>query len=164
MIATVKDEKYGYISYDENFWSGKKLISIGGVILSKMKRNLYIYQTADQTIYVKVEGSYLFGVSLVINGERIMITEKPKWYEVALSVSIFIAVMIWGNVPALFYIFPVVSGAIGGAISGCAACVCLFVMRKQKNIIMKLITFLISFIAAILICFLFAVFLITVSA
>lgn len=152
MIATVKDEKYGYISYDENFWSGKKLISIGGVILSKMKRNLYIYQTADQTIYVKVEGSYLFGVSLVINGERIMITEKPKWYEVALSLFIFIFVLVWGNSPALCAILPIVGGAIGGAISGAMMCLCLLFMKKTDSLAKKLLVFAGCFVGAVLAC------------
>ena len=45
-----------------------------------------------------------------------------KWYEMALSILIFVFYLIWGTVPALCLIFPVIGGGLGGLLYAAIAC------------------------------------------
>lgn len=66
--------------------------------------------------------------------------------------------LLWfgGNVPSLIKIFPVVSGAIGGLISGIFAVVSLYVMKLTKKPHWKILIGLGFFVLTVLICYLIA--------
>ncbi len=145
---------YGQIEYQEDFWTGRRELTFNGVALTRKKRNLFVLNTESGALDCRVKGSFLTGVTLHVDEDVIPITPPCKWYEVACSVSIFVLILIWGNVPALGQIVPVVGGAIGGAISGLTGCLCLFLMRNTKNVVHKLLIWLGLFVGTFLICFL----------
>ena len=47
IILNNKQTKNKELYYEENFWTGKKTIKYNGVILTKIKRNLYEYKDGD---------------------------------------------------------------------------------------------------------------------
>ncbi len=139
MKKVINSSKYGDIVYSENFWTGKKAISINGVDLAKKSKNLYEYAKEDVTLQVEVKGNFTMGVKLMINDEEIIVTPAPKWYEIALSLIGFVLIMVWGNVPQLCSIVPVVGGAIGGLISGLLCMVNFVVITKFNKIWLKVL-------------------------
>lgn len=136
MKQTIQHEKYGEILYNENFWTGKKSLSMNGAPLTKISKKEF--QTANG-VTGTVTGSFLSGACLSIGGETIRLTPKITWYEIVLCLLPFILIMIWGNVVELCLIVPVVGGAIGGAISGMLSVVSLFVMRSVKPVWAKIL-------------------------
>ncbi|MBO5102722.1 MAG: hypothetical protein J6C13_01360 [Clostridia bacterium] len=133
---------YGKIVYNESDWTGKKTITINGKELTKTSKTGFIYDNNGTQIPVTVEGNFWLGSSIKINNEKIELIEKSKWYEIACALSIFILILIWGNVPALCAIVPVVGGAIGGLVSAVFAMFCLIFMKRVKSIWLKLLIWL----------------------
>ena len=157
MKASTHHVGYGQIEYTENFWTGKRELAIGGQKLLKKKKNVYTFNSETGNLDCRIKGSFLTGATLHIDQDVIQLSEPCKWYEIFCSVLIFAFVLIWGNVPSLCRIFPIVGGAIGGGISGLGACVSLFLMKQTKNAGLKLLVWLGMFVVTILICFLVAV-------
>ena len=158
MKASTHHVGYGEIEYNENFWTGKRELAIGGQKLLKKKKNVYTFNSETGNLDCRIKGSFLTGATLHIDQDVIQLSESCKWYEIFCSVLIFAFVLIWGNVPSLCRIFPIVGGAIGGGISGLGACVSLFLMKRTKNAGLKLLVWLGMFVATILLCFLVAKF------
>lgn len=156
MKATVQHNGYGQIEYEENFWTGKKELSINGTKLTKQKKNEFALNNQDGTLTCRITGNFLRGARLLINQDEIELTTPTKWYEFACAISIFLLILVWGNTPALCAIIPVIGGAIGGAISGVAAFVNLFLMKKTKNVSVKLLIWLGMLVATFLVCFVIA--------
>lgn len=136
MKQTIQHEKYGEILYDENFWTGKKTLSINDTPLTKISKKEF--QTENGTIGA-IKGNFLLGANLLIDNETISLTPKIKWYEIVLCILPFILIMVWGNTIALCKIVPVVGGAIGGGLSALLSCVGLCLMRMVKPIWAKLL-------------------------
>lgn len=156
MKTEVHHVGYGRIEYEESFWSGKRIIKIDNRELTKKSRNIYILKTEDGDLECKVKGSFIFGVSLYIDQDIIQLTEHCKWYEMFLSMLICVFVLIWGNIPGLSKMFPIIGGAIGGGISGAAMCVNLVLMKQRKNVAIKLLIWFGMFVGTVITCFLFA--------
>ena len=156
MKVTQHHDGYGQIEYEEDFWTGKRELTINGVKLTKQKKNVFVLNQESGALDCRIKGSYLSGVTLYVDQDVIELTPPCKWYEMVCSVSIFMLILIWGNVPALCEILPVVGGAIGGAISGLAACVNLLMMKKAKNVVQKLLIWLGIFVGTFFVCFLIA--------
>ena len=155
MKTTVHHIAYGTINYEENVWSGKKSLAIGGVRLPMKKKNVFKLNTQKGSFDCKVKGNALTGASLLIGEDVIQLTSAPKWYETACSVLIFMTIMIWGNSVALCTaLFPVIGGALGGAISGFTSFLCLFLMRSTKKVWQKLLIWLGLYLATLLLCYL----------
>ena len=145
---------YGVIDYEENFWTGKKEIFVNGTKLEKRDKTTFWMNMGAEEIVIRVQGGFLTGVSLLIGGEVLPVTPKSKWYELVCSAAIFVLILIWGNNPALCSILPIVGGAIGGAISGLAACVNLLAMRSAKSAVTKLFVWIGITAATVLVCLL----------
>ena len=158
MKASTHHVGYGQIEYNENFWTGKRELAIGGQKLLKKKKNVYTFNSETGNLDCRIKGSFLTGATLHIDQDVIQLSEPCKWYEIFCSVLIFAFVLVWGTVPSLCRIFPIVGGAIGGGISGLGACVSLFLMKRTKNAGLKLLVWLGMFVATILLCFLVAEF------
>ena len=158
MKASVHHVGYGQIEYDENFWTGKRELTIGGQKLLKKKKNVYVLKDENKELECRIKGSFLTGATLYIEQDVIQLSAPCKWYEICCSALICVFVLTWGNSPSLCKIFPIVGGAIGGGISGLGACVSLFLMRRTKNAGLKLLVWLGMFVATILLCFLVAEF------
>lgn len=161
MKTVLQNEKYGEIVYEESAWSGKKSISINGVILQKKDKTTFEYVTDEEIETVIVKGNSMSGAKLSIGGQTIQVIAPPKWYEVALSVLIFAFILVWGNVPQLCLIFPLVGGAIGGFISGMFAVLNFMIMRKLEKPYFKILIFIAFMAATILVCYLIALLIIS---
>lgn len=159
MKASTHHVGYGQIEYNENFWTGKRELTIGGQKLLKKKKNVYTFNSETGNLDCRIKGSFLTGATLHIDQDVIQLSEPCKWYEIFCSVLIFAFVLIWGNIPQLCMIIPIVGGAIGGGISGLGACLSLFLMRQAKNVGSKLLVWLGIFAATVVLCFLIAEFL-----
>ena len=149
MNQVVKHEKYGEISYEESAWTGRKALSINGVPLNKISKKEF--QTQDGKT-ATVTGNFLWGANLVIDGETISLTPRIKWYEIALCLLPFILIMVWGNVPSLCRIIPVVGGALGGFISALFSCLGLIFIKKMKTVGLKLLVALAAIVVTFGIC------------
>ena len=151
MQQVVMHDTIGKIEYNENFWTGKKTLSVNDVPLQKISKKDFMLPSGEQ---VSVCGNYLTGSYLQTATEKIRLTPSVTWYEIALSVLPFLLILIWGNVPALCAIVPVVGGAIGGAISGVLSFVNLFIIKGIKSVWLKMLISVCMLGAAFLICFL----------
>ena len=162
MKASVHHVGYGQIEYDENFWTGKRELTIGGQKLLKKKKNVYMLNDENGELECRIKGSFLTGATLYIEQDVIQLSAPCKWYEICCSVFIFAFVLTWGNSPSLCKIFPIVGGAIGGGISGMTTCMNLFLMRETKKVSFKLLIWLGMFLGTIAVCFLIAQFILGV--
>ncbi len=164
MISTIQHAIYGEITYDENFWTGKKVITIDGLPLVKEKKNVYLYNKGEEQIRILVKGSFLTGAKLVMGQEILEVTKPATWYEMACSVAIFVFITVWGNSETLCSMVPIIGGAIGGGVSGAMAIVNLLAMRSVKHIGVKLAVFLGMLVATMGICFALAMVFLTLLA
>ena len=157
MKSSVNHAKYGLIEYEEGFWTGKKILTINGVRLTKQKKNVFVLDGADGALTFKLSGNMLTGAFATIDGEVIQLIAPLKWYEIVLTVIIPLFVIVWGNSPVLCSIFPIIGGAIGGALSGIGACVSLTLTKRISSTPLKLLAWLGVFVATILVCFVAAI-------
>ncbi len=149
MKTVIQHQTYGEIVYDESAWTGKKAISIGGTPLEKLSKKEFKMQNGTT---VTANGGFLQGASLDINGEKIEVIPRIKWYEIVLCVLPFLFVVIWGNVTALCRIIPIVGGAIGGGISGLFSVLGLWGMKSVRPTWLKILIGLGSFAVTFGIC------------
>ena len=104
MQITINNEqtKNKELYYEENFWTGKKTIKYNGVILTKIKRNLYEYKDGDISEQFEVKGNQLVGISINMLGENIELTRKLTWYEIVMSILVFVPCILFGAIGGLF--------------------------------------------------------------
>ena len=152
MKEIVQHSIYGEIVYNESFWTGKKALTINGVDAKPISKKEYMVNEKRAIL----KGSFLTGSTLLIEGETIQLSPKAKWYEIILAIIPFLFLLTWGNSASLCSIFPVVGGAIGGALGGVGAVISLFLMKTQKNPIVKTVVGIIVAVATILIAFVLA--------
>ena len=157
MKVIVENEKYGIVEYNENFWTGKKTIYVGGKLLTKKAKNKYAYSSEEGEVSVKVNGNTFSGLDLIIMGSRVEIIPKTSVLEYILAFIPLIVVLIWGNSVYLCSILPIVGGAIGGAIAGGASVIGMIFMKRNKNFLMKILVSIVTLAITMLICFLVAV-------
>lgn len=156
MYKIIEHPTYGEISYKESYWTGKRDISIGGVKLLKERRNVFLYNCGDAVLKVTVDGNVYTGIKLLIEEETVQILRRATWYEILCSISIFAFIVAWGNSPLLCSVFPVVGGAIGGAISAGMAATNVIAMRSTDSVLRKIAIWLCMLVGTILLCFLIA--------
>ena len=165
MKSVVQHEKYGNVIYEENFWTGKKTITIDGTRLEKASKTEFLYPMMDGTFtHVKLKGNYLMGVKLDINGETVQVVEAPKWYELVMYILTFVLILVWGNSPELCAIVPVLGGALGGLISAAIILAGLGLSRKVKNGLVKFLISLGTLVVTFVACFLGAMLLLSALA
>ena len=70
MKASVHHVGYGQIEYDENFWTGKRELTIGGQMLLKKKKNVYMLNDENGELECRIKGSFLTGATLYIDEYR----------------------------------------------------------------------------------------------
>lgn len=160
MRIFVDHPDYGQIVYDENAWTGKKRLFICGLEAEPIsKREFWV--NGKRAV---LGGSFLTGANLLIDDKFIVLSPKPKWYEIVLAWIPFVFLLIWGNSVTLCSIFPVVSGALGGAIGGVAAMSSLVLMKKSRSVLNKVLIGVASFVATILVAYAIAIMILSVFA
>lgn len=150
MKQIIQNEHYGEIIYDENFWTGKKSLSVNGEQLEKVSKKEFIMSNGN---LVPLTGSFLMGATISINGEKIRVVPAIKWYEIVLCIIPLILNIVWGNSVELCKIIPIVGGAIGGAINGAFAVIMLAVLKSIKPIWLKILVAIAMMILSFAICF-----------
>ncbi len=157
MKEFVQHPIYGEIVYNESFWSGKKTLTINGVDAQPVSKKEF---TADGKKVVIV-GSYLMGIKILIDNVAIEVSPKPKWYEIVFAVLPLIFLLTWGNSEALCSVFPVVGGAIGGALGGIGSITSLLLMKNAKSLLTKLLIGIGTFVGTVLFAFVLALLMIS---
>ncbi len=148
MKKTVMHPEYGKITYEESIWTGKKTLSVNGVVLPKDGKNSYLLAAGQDSTYVTLNGNAVTGASVVIRGQEIVIYPKPTVLDWILSCLPFVLILVWGNNPALCSIVPVAGGAIGGALGAAASIVAMLNMRQKpvgKKLLISLLALLATF-------------------
>lgn len=114
MKKTVNSKTYGKLTYEESFWTGKRTLFQNGKEVEKMGRNTFILEN-NETATIK--GTFISGAKLVTETKSVKLLEGPRWYEVVLYCLWFIFLIIWGSVPQLCAIIPIIGGGLGGFIN-----------------------------------------------
>lgn len=150
MKVTVNVPEYGQIDFQESAWTGRKTLLQNGKECAKLGKNKFVLENGETA---EVTGNFLRGAALYIHGKQHQLTPAAKWYEYVLAVLPLLFNLIWGNVVALFEIFPVVGGAIGGAIGGVGFVLSLLLMRKTNQWWAKILIGLVIFAACVMISY-----------
>ncbi len=155
MKEIIQHATYGEIIYEEGFWTGKKTLTVGGVVAKQVAKKDFML--GEEKTLIAIKGNWFTGISLCIKNETIEVTPKPMWYEIILAAIPALFMLTWGNSPALCAMFPVIGGGIGGAIGGLFTMLSLLYMKKTKNPLYKVLIGLGMAALAILIGFVLAV-------
>lgn len=152
MLHEITHEKYGEIVFDENFWTGKKKLSINGTLLNKVARRKYSLNHDGAEKEVTLVGNYLAGSSIEIDGEKIQLTPRIKWYEMIIPIIFAAILLFWGTSVELCKIVPILGGAIGGAINGIFTILNIFCVKSVRKIYLKIIIAIVIGILNFLVC------------
>lgn len=128
--------------YEEDFWSGKRTIKYNGVVLNKIKRNLYEYKTDNISEQFEIKGNQCFGVTIKMFGKNVEIVRKLTWYEIVMSLLVFLPCVLFG--------------AVGGAFGGAFGFTNLVIIRSVDKWWLKLIISLQFAIVSLLFSYIFA--------
>ena len=153
MKASILTEKYGEIVYEENYWTGKKTVTVGGVQLKKVNKKTFAGEIHGEQVIALIEGSFLSGAIIDVNGDKFRLTDSAKWYDYVLTFAWAAIYIVWSVSDTLNMIFPVVGGALGGAVAGLGAATTLFIIKPMKNIAAKIAVSLGMFVAVMLVNF-----------
>jgi len=158
MEKTIQHPTLGEVVYRESGFSGKTELWVNGRQLVKQGKRDFLYVDAEGAQKtVAISGSALLGVSLTYDGQTVAIIPAPKKYEGLCSLFIFLFVLVWGNVPALCMIFPIIGGAIGGMVSGLMSMLNLMLMQKVQSPALKIVVWLAMFAGTVLLCYFLAI-------
>ena len=72
MKASVHHVGYGQIEYDENFWTGKRELSVGGEKLLKKKKNVYKLNSENAAFSDDYCAVLQFDIELQPNEEKVI--------------------------------------------------------------------------------------------
>ena len=127
MKVTINNEQTNnkVLAFEEGFWTGKRTIIYDGVILTKIKRNIYEYKKDDITEQLIVKGNQLMGITINMFGQTVEIARKLTWYEIVMAILVF--------APCILF------GAIGGAIGGALGFTNLIIIRQVDKVYVKII-------------------------
>ena len=150
MKVTINVPEYGLIGFEESAWTGRKTLLQNGKECAKLGKNKFVLENGETA---EGTGNFLRGAALYIHGKQHQLTPAAKWYEYMLAALPLLFNLIWGNVVALFEIFPVVGGAIGGAIGGVCLVLSLVLMRKTNKWWAKILIGLAAFAVSVLISY-----------
>ena len=152
MTQIIQHATRGTIVYNESFWTGKKSLTVNGVNAQSISKQEFLIDGERALI----TGSSFTGITLQIGGESIVLLPKTAWYEYVLAILPILFLLTWGNSPALCAIFPVIGGAIGGAIGAILSMTSLLLMKKSRTPIVKLLIGIGMFAVTLLLGFLLA--------
>ena len=135
---TTKDNKT--IKYEENFWTGKKSLTVDGESLKAINRKTFTDGTYDYVI----KGNQFTGLTVTYNDTEYTIIEKLSGLEIVLCCL------------PLLLIFS--GGAIGGAIGGATVFVIMAVIRSCKNLFTRILCSVLLTVAAFIVYYLIVAF------
>ena len=103
------------ITYEENFWTGKRKLYVDGTEIAKADRKTFVKEEEDAKHYYCIRGNFISGVTVMADAEEIVLC-KNLWYEWILIffplVGIVFGVGLGGGLSALFCMIGAVCNAI----------------------------------------------------
>ena len=116
MKVTINNEQTNnkLLEYEETFWTGKRTIIYNGVALTKIKRNDYEYRQDGIVEQFIIKGNQLIGVGINMFGKTVEIVRKLLWYEIVLSMLIFMSCLVFGMITKTVIASAFVGGIGGG--------------------------------------------------
>lgn len=147
----------GTVVVKESIWTGRFTVLVNGVEAKRMSKTAFLYESGASTYDINITGNFVKGSTMTINGDSYKISENIKWYEYVLALLPFVFILIWGNVPALCQILPVVGGALGGLVSALMGILSAIVMKETKSIALKILYGIAFFLATVAICYALAI-------
>ena len=139
MVKNIESGKYGTITYKESNWFGSSEILVNGQKIDKIDKTSYSFEHEGAIVNIKIVGNFFNGASMQIGDEIHEVSPKTLWYEYALALFNIVLIIVWGSSVALCSIVPVIGGLIGVAISGSFSVVAMFLMKRSKNPLIKLL-------------------------
>lgn len=146
MEKTIILEDGSNLTYVESFWTRNKKIYINGKEIRKTSKNDFVYGE-DNENFITIKGNQYKGIFVNVNGKDYEICTKMPFYVYLLFVAPVLFIIIFGSIPSLVEIFPVVGGLIGGLISCAISCIGLSMYYKISN---KKLALLVQFCFALL--------------
>jgi hypothetical protein len=123
-------------------------------LLTKLNKKTYVGTVGGEKLIVDIRGGYLTGVIIEINGGlRYRVTEPAKWYDYVLAFIWVPVYLVLSVTPAFYMTFPIVGGALGGAVAGIGAALAMYTIKPMKNIALKIVISLAYFVGVMLINF-----------
>ncbi len=110
---------------ERNSVSGKIKITYDGVVFGKVDKRCYKANIDGEPLYATVSGNEFKGIEVLIFGHSVTIVPPMAWYEYGVAILIMI--------PSVLF------GALGGALGALSAYLCIAIMRKIPNVVLKLI-------------------------
>ena len=144
MQVSVKSQNIGdkELVFNQNFWTGKIKIYYDNTELKKISNKVFQYQSKDKIEQLTVKGNQLTGISINFMGQDFQIMHKLSWYEIVLSLFVFL--------PCILF------GAIGGALGGLFGAINLIYIRYIEKIWLKIVISLEICCIALLLSYIFA--------
>lgn len=153
--------KYGKFVFTESEIFGKKRLYLEGRELTRISRKSFAMIKNGLVNPIFIEGNWIIGTTLIIDGEKIDVNKSIRWYEVVFYIFPIAFVCIWGNKVLSIIYFPVVGGFIGGAVSALISSIGLILSKKISKWYFKVLIGLTSNIVGVLLCHLIGLFILT---
>ena len=148
MKIVVNDPKYGEIIYNEILLINHKSVIINRRELPRVSDTAFLYNG----VHTRLRGNRFFGLRLLIGSDVIEFVptmSKAGRLATLLALLPIVFLLIWGNIPSLCAIFPVVGGLIGFLIGLLFSSLSTLFIFKAKKTVFKIIIGISCFIASI---------------
>ncbi len=160
MKKDIKIEGVGLVTYVETAGLGKKKLFLDGKEMEKVDKRSF----SLNNVHIDIQGNYVRGMSLIVNGKVYEVTEKLKWYEVVLAICCFSFALSWANIETAVLLFPIVGGAIGGGINGVFLVFQYVAMKKTQKPLYKVLIALAVFVVNLIVLHIIALLILLVFA
>lgn len=147
-------EGVGTVCYEESVLTGQKSLSLDGVKMNKISKTMFECAKNKTVLKFFIDGNIFRGINLLFDGTTYELLQKVAWYEYIVAFIGCVFVLVWGNVPALCAIFPVVGGAIGGLLGALGASLGILLMKVSKKPGIRLLIGFAGSVISVLLCFL----------
>ncbi len=151
MKFVVKNENVGTIEYKESFWTGKKEIILNGEQLKKIGKQEFVYTVDGENKVTKLNGNFLSGASIVINGHLIQVVPKIGLFEILVLIFAFFLPLVCASIDAFVVVLPIVGGAIGGIIYALVSFAGITFIKQAKSSLIKFVVFLLTTIVSFIV-------------
>jgi len=112
--------------YQENDWTGKRTLTYDGTPFTMVNRSNFKLENGGEISTVTIKGNSFSGLSVNLFGNDVEVIKKLAWYECVMAILVFAPCCIFG--------------VIGGLCGGVFGMINLFIIRKIKNIYLKIVS------------------------
>lgn len=98
VIINNEQTNFKTLEYSESFLAFRKKILYNNIELKKVNKNLFEYNNNGVTESFEVHGNQIFGVTIKMFGNKLEVIRKITWYEIVLTILIFISSIIFSGI------------------------------------------------------------------